>query len=884
MRPFGVRRLFRFPSRKREDVRDDVREEFAFHIDMRIGDLVKAGMSKQDARAQALREFGDVASGTRLTTDRDAVVERRRWLGRAASELKQDGAYGLRLIARGPGFSTVAILTLALAIGANTAIFSLVNALFFKPSQLASPGELARIRAGESTMSWLNIEEIRRRNAVFSNVVAQRLIQRVFETDARAIRLNGSAVTPDYFTTLGVAALAGRPLLPSDGRRDLVVLSEQVWRTEFKQDPRIIGGRMSLDGRSYEVIGVMPPKFRGLTPPGLGRDFWVPIDTSVKAPWTRDRSTTPFEVYGRLRPGVTFTQAQASMKVLGSQLKTEFPRDNDRFDLIEVFPAEGLGAFRGVARTLAPVLAFIALLTIVAGFVMLIGCANIAGLLLGRATARRREIAVRLAVGAGGARLIRQFLTESLLLAAAGGLAGVWLAVWLTALLQRLLTRLPVPTELDFTLDLRVLTYALALSCIAVVLFGFAPARRAARTDLISALKDSAGTGRQRLRQTLVVAQVAICSLLLVWGSLFARSLGHAARLDPGFNPVGVVIAEIAPSESVSADPARIEQLFVDIQEQTMKLPGVESAGMVLNVPLAFMGRSEFSIQVADGSTQESRYHVMANTITPGYFKTIGVSVVAGRDITWQDQSGSPGVVIINETAARRFWNGNAVGRTLRIPKGHDDMDVEVAGVVRDSKYWTIGETIEPTLYFPLRQQFGSTMTLVARTSTARPTADAIRVEARRLAPGLSVDVKPMTDALGVALLPARIGALATGAFGLVATALAAIGIYGLVAFSVAQRTQEIGVRKAIGATGADIARLIIGATLRRVSLGLVLGVLLGSLAATAFSGFVVGVSPIDPITIAIVFIVVTCAALAACALPVARAARVDPLGTLRAE
>jgi hypothetical protein len=484
MRPFGVRRLFRFPSRKRDDVRDEVREEFAFHIDMRIADLVNAGMSKHDADAQALREFGDVASSTRVTSNRDVAVERRRWLGRAASELKQDAAYGLRLIARGPGFSTVAILTLALAIGANTAIFSLVNALFFKPSQLASPGQLARIRAGESTMSWLNIEEIRRRNAVFSDVVAQRLVQLVFETDARVVRLNGSAVTPDYFTTLGVAALAGRPLLPSDARRDVVVLSERVWRTEFGQDPRVIGGRMSLDGRSYEVIGVMPPKFRGLTPPGLGRDFWVPIDTSVKAPWTRDRSTTPFEVYGRLKPGVTFTQAAASMKVLGSQLKAEFPRENDRFDLMEVFPADGLGAFRGVARTLAPVLAFIALLAIVSGFVLLIGCANIAGLLLGRATARRREIAVRLAVGAGRARLIRQFLTESLLLAAAGGFAGVWLAVWLTALLQRSLTRLPIPTELDFTLDLRVLTYAVALSCIAVVRRCACSPRRTHGSDL----------------------------------------------------------------------------------------------------------------------------------------------------------------------------------------------------------------------------------------------------------------------------------------------------------------------------------------------------------------------------------------------------------------
>ena len=882
MKPFGVRRLFRFPSRGRHDVHDDVREEFAFHIDMRIADLVQAGMSGDDARAQALREFGDVTTATKVTTHQDVAVERRRWLGRAAAELKQDATYGLRLIARGPGFSTVAIFTLALAIGGNTAIFSLVNALFLKPSQLADPGRLARIRPGESTMSWPNIEEIRRRNPVFSDFVAQRFIQHVFQTDTRTVRLNGSAVTSDYFTTLGVPALAGRPFLPSDTRRDVVVLSERLWRTTFGQDPHVVGSRISLDGRAYEVLGVMPPKFRGLTPPGLGRDFWVPIDTSVNARWTRDRAATPFEVYGRLRPGVTFEQATASMKVLGSQLKAEFPRENDRFDQMEVFPADGVGAFRGIARTLAPVLAFIALLAIVAGFVLLIGCANIAGLLLGRAVARRREIAIRLAVGAGRARLIRQFLTESLLLAGAGGLAGVCLSVWLTALLQQALTRLPIPTELDFTLDVRVLAYALALSCITVVLFGFAPARRAARMDLIAALKDDAGTGRHGLRQKLVVGQVAICSLLLVWGSLFARSLGNAAKVDPGFNPEGVMIAEISPGELLSRDAA--EQLFVDMQERTTMMPGVESAGMTFNVPLAFGGRTEFSIRVLDGAVEGDRHRVMANTITPGYFKTLAVPFVAGRDITWQDRAGSPGVVIINETAARRFWNGDAVGRTLQIPMENDSVNVEVAGVVRDSKYWTIGETVEPTLYIPLRQQFVGTMTLFARTSSNRATADAIRREAKRLAPGLSVDVKPMTEAIAVSLVPARIAAILTGAFGAIATALAAIGIYGLVAFSVAQRRREIGVRKAIGATGTDIARLIVGASLRRVSLGLVLGIFLGSLTAMAFGGFVVGVSPIDPLTMAVVSGLVTLAALAACAVPAARAARADPLAALRAE
>ena len=727
-------------------------------------------------------------------------------------------------------------------------------------------------------MSWPNYQDIRARSTSFADITAHRSATMALSESDGAVRLMGQAVTANFFTILGVRAALGRTLLPSDLRNDVVVLSDRVWRTRFGADPAIVGRRLSLDGRSHEVLGVMPPLFRGISPPGLLREFWVPVDVTGADRRMQDRSARRFEIVGRLKPGVGLAQAAAEVQVVAGQLRAEHPDVNERFAGTQVFAIDGFEAFRGAAGTLMPVFAFLALMTIVAGFVLVIGCANIAGLLLGRAAARRREIAVRLALGAGRGRLVRQLLTESLLLALAGGTAGMLLAVWLSRTLNLFAARLPFPVEFDLALDRRVLGYALALSVLTALIFGLAPARRASRIDLVPSLKDDGGSARrQRMRQALVVGQVALCTLLLVWGGLFARSLQRAIGVDPGFDPSNVVVADIGLGEAID-EAGKSDAIFVELQRRIEQLPGVASAGMSSVVPLALMGREEYRLTLADAGSSGVRPWVHGNRLTPGWFRTVRIPILAGRDFTWQDRDGAPAVAIVNDTLARLLWNGDAVGKRLKSP------DVEIVGVVADSKYWTLGETIAPTVYRPYRQTVVDAMNLHVRTTNMPAVAQAVRTELRRLAPGVAPDIKPMVQATAAATMPSRAGALFTAGFGAIAALLATLGIYGMVSFSVVQRTKEIGVRKAIGAGTSQIVRLVVGGSATLVAVGLAIGLGLGILGGLALRGLIVATSPADPLTLAGVSLLVMSAAVAASAMPALRAARVDPLVTLRNE
>ena len=473
---------------------------------------------------------------------------------------------------------------------------------------------------------------------------------------------------------------------------------------------------------------------------------------------------------------------------------------------------------------------------------------------------------------------MRQLLTESLLLALVGGAAGILLANWLSGTLNLFAARLPFPIEFDLALDRRVLAYALALSGLTALVFGLAPARRASRIDLVPSLKDDGGsTRRQRMRQALVVGQVALCTLLLVWGGLFARSLARAIDVNPGFDPGGVVVAGINLGEAID-NPEQSDALFVELQRRIEQVPGVESAGMATVVPLALMGREEFRVTPVGADSSGTRPWVHGNRLTPGWFRTLRIPLRAGRDFTWQDREGAPGVAIVNETLARLLWNGDAVGKRLKDP------DVEIVGVVADSKYWTIGETISPTLYRPYRQRVVDDMNLHIRTTNMAVAGQAVRAELRRLAPGVAPDITPMTQAVAAATMPSRAGALFTGGFGVIAALLATLGIYGLVSFSVMQRTKEIGVRKAIGAGTAEIVRLVVGGSAALVAAGLGAGLGLGILGGLALRGLIVETSPADPLTLVGVSLLVMGAAVAASAMPALRAARVDPLVTLRNE
>ena len=843
---------------------------------MRIEDLVNSGLVEADARAQARREFGDRARGLQLCAREGATVERQRTVRRLLSELRQDATFGARLFSRSPAFSTVAILTLGLAIGGNTAIFTLVNALALKPLPVRAPEEVVRIYAGESRTSWLNYQDIAGRSKVFTDIAAHTGTTRALTFDDATASLAGETTTSNYFTLLGVPAALGRPYLPSDTRADVIVLAERTWRTRFGSDPSIVGRTVVLAGRSFEVMGVMPRGFRGARAPGFLSEFWIPVDPSESRRMLEDRGRNAFEIVARLGPGVSAAQAQAAMLVVGQRLAAEYPQAASRLALTEVFGIDGIGGFRGMTRTLAPLFAFVGMMTIVAGLVLLVGCANIAGLLLGRGAARRREIGVRLALGAGRGRLIRQLLTESLLLAILGGVVGGVLAFWLSGSINLLVSRLPIPIEFDLTLDRRMFAYTLGLSLMTAVLCGLAPARSATRMTVVPALKsDDPMPERQRLRHWLVVGQVALSCALLLWAGLFARSLLNAHQVDLGFEPAGVVLAHLQFDDETTRSGA-IVPLLAELQTRTSGLPGVQAQGLGKIVPLGFRGREEMPMRTdTDPLDQRGRW-VLVNRVSPAWFQTLRIPLVAGRDFGAGDGVGAPRVVVVNETLARQFWNGDALGKRLD--------GAEVIGVVRDSKYWTLGEAIRPTVYTAYHQRPEAEVTVFVQTSEAAGTAKALRAEIARLYPTMVVDVQPMTDAVSAALVPAQTGAVVTSGFGALGALLAMMGIYGLVAFTVAQRTREIGVRKAVGATTRDIVTLVVSGSARPVGIGLAAGLASGILGALALRSFIVGVSPVDPLTITGTAVIVLGTTLAASALPALRAARVDPLAALKAE
>ena len=882
MRPRGIRRLFRFPTRTARDVRTDVRDEIAFHLEMRARDLMAGGMRAEAARAQAEREYGDVPSSVRALVSHDAGLERRRGLGLLAADLGHDASYGLRLVLRHKGFSATAVLTLALAIAGNTTMFSVVNALFFQPLAVRAPQELVRIYTGESTVSWPNVEEIGRRNAVLSGVAAQAGAQMSMSAEPLPVRVSAGLVSPNYFTMLSSPPLAGRVFHAGD-RPDVVVLGERFWRLRFNGSPSIVGQALTLDGRRYEVIGIMPRAFRGIAPAGFTRDAWIPLDPNGQhRGLAGDRTAARFEAYGRLGRGVTVAQADAALRVIGAQLAAEYPATSERFGRLEVFGAHGIGLFRGVGKALLPVFVFVGFLTVVAAVVLLASCANLAGLLLGRAAARRQEIAIRLSLGAGRGRLIRQLLTESLMLAALGGSAGLVLAVTLNAVITRAAARLPVLVDLNLGLDVRVIAFTVGISLVSALLFGLAPARRAARANLVGALIGS-GDGaaiRQRFRHALIVAQVAFSTLLLFWSGLFGRSLLQAGSVSPGFDPNGVVLAEVQFADEGAGSLERMDAAFVALHDRAARFPGVQHAGWSSIVPLALLGNERFRVARAESAADDPGQWIVASRLGPGWFATVRIPFVAGRDFTWSDRSGAPPVVIVNETLARQFWNGAALGRQIR----HGKTTAEVVGIVRDSKYWTLGETIAPAVYLPFRQTPSMLpSTLHIRTTDPRDTAERLRREVHALGPGPAPSLTSMHDAVGAAIVPAQIGALVTAAFGLLGAFLATLGVYGLIAFVVAQRAREIAIRRAIGASAGHVVRVVVGRTARWAAIGVGLGLVAGAVTAPLFGGLLVNVSPRDPLTAVLTAMVVGFSAIAASAPPAVRATRVDPVAALKA-
>jgi predicted permease len=875
IRPPNGRRLFRFAIRSQRDIRRDIDDEFAFHLDMRVDDLMRQGLSHQDARAQALTEFGDRAGGTIACVNEGKNMERQRTIARWTGEIGQDAVFGMRLLRRSPGFATAAILTLALAIGGNATVFSLVNALAFKGLAVHAPEEIVRIYTGESQTSWPNFVDIAEASTVFSSVAAHAVTETGLAIGADITRVLGETTSNNYLSMLGVPAQLGRIYVPSDTRADIVVLGHRTWRARFAADPSIVGRTILLAGQQVEVLGVMPESFRGAQPPGFVSDFWRPIDPATSRRTMEERNNPQFVIVGRLATGVTAAQAQAATRAVALQIGAAHPSVAKQLAATEVFPFEGIGKFRGMAGTLAPLFLFVGAMTIIAGVLLLVGCANIAGLLLGRGAARRREMGVRLALGASRGRLIRQLLTESLVLALAGGATGILLATWLGNIISAVVGRLPMPIALDLSIDRRTLLFTFAISLVTSVLCGLAPARRATSMAVMPSLKDDAAAPRrQRLRYWLVVGQVGLSCALLLWGGLFARSLNAASQIDPGFDPAGIVIGRLTFGSRL--EPSARTALLDELRVRIAAVPGVSSLGVATIVPLSFTGREEMRMRTGEDPPDSRGRWVMVNRLGPGWYETLRIPLVAGRDFSPADRVGTPRVAIVNETLARQFWNGDAIGKRIG--------DAEVIGIARDSKYWTLGETILPVVYTAHDQRPERQVTLFMRTSDVAAGTKALRAEINRLDPTTFVDVQPMTDAVAAALVPARLGAIMTGTFGAIGALLAMMGIYGLVAFSVAERTREIGIRKAIGASTSAVVVLMMAGALIPAGVGLLGGLGLGYAGARALRGFIIGVAPHDPLTMVLAGAVVIATVVVASALPARRAARIDPLVTLKVE
>ena len=817
--------------------------------------------------------------------------------------LLQDVRYGLRMLARSPGFTLVAVVSLALGIGVNTAVFSLFNAVLLRQLPVVRGQErLVWLRAPSSYPDYLNYREQARGFDGVAAATGSREFSLTRGGEPELVR--GEFVTANYFDVLGVGAHAGRGFIESEGREParVVVLGQHLWRTRFDSDRGIVGRQVTLNGLGFTVVGVAPEGFVG-TEVGLNRELWVPLSThAVLNPpegarmldagdgedILQRRNTHWLAVFARLKAGVTREQAAAELAgIAGRVAEADGGRvSEEALRRVQLLPLSG-GMDPADREQALPVAGVV---MSVLGLVLLIACANIAGLLVARAAVRRRETAIRQALGAGRARLVRQWLTESVLLSCLGGGAGLLLAVWANDLMVSYAAGTPV-ASLDLRLDYRVLAFTSLVSVGAGIAFGLAPALQASRLDIVTALKTEdalarAGSRRSRLRAAFVAAQVTLSVVLLVCAGLFIRSLWSAHAIDPGFR---VERALTVPVDlgllRYKSEEGRV--FYRELLARVAAQPGVESASLVRFAQLGSSFAQGQVVAEGRGAEGDEGTSTGFNIVGPDYFKTMGTRLVRGRDFTEADREGAPGVAVVNETLAALLWPGeDALGKRVSF-EGAGGPFLEVVGVARDGKYRSLGDRSRPYVYRPLMQSYEPRMTLVVRTSAADPRAlaGAVREHLRALDRNLPVaDVRTLEEQFDLSLLPARVAAWTLGGFGLLALALAAIGIYGVVSYTVAQRTREIGVRMALGAGRADVLRLILGEGLSVVGVGLGLGLLLSFALTRVLGGFLYGVTASDPLTFVGVPALLGSIALAAGYLPARRAAKVDPMVALRYE
>jgi putative ABC transport system permease protein len=804
----------------------------------------------------------------------------------------QDIRYGFRLLVRRPAFTLVAVSTLALGIGANTAIFSVVNAVLMRtlpyqePERLvalwetnAQPGQELNDR---NEVAMGNFLDWRAQADAFDEIAALNYSNVNLTGIGEPERIQGAVVTTNLFSTLGVQPSIGRAFIAEEEKPEsqrAVIVSHGLWQRRFGSDHELVGKTLTLNGNPVVVVGIMPPAFDLEFPITRQVDMWLPMRIAAS---NTDRQSHYLYVLGRLKRGVSHDQSQAGMDVLASQLQQQYPKTNS---------GRGANVIPLHQQLVGNVQPYLRLLFAAVGFVLLIACTNVASLLLARVTARQKEVAIRMAIGASRLRVIRQLLIESILLSSISGLAGLLIAYWGTDLLVAMAPP-EVPRLGEVGLRAPVFLWTLGVSMITGLFFGLAPALGASKPDLNESLKEggrsSAVAGRSRMRNILVVSELALALVLLIGAGLMIRSFARLQNVNPGFDPKNVLTMNISLPRQKYGESVKISSFFNRLLEGVLSVPGVEAVGGIDPLPLGGSdGTTGFVVEGAPPQAVGDRPEVGERTITSQYFDAMRIPVLKGRTFSESDREDAPRVVIINEALAQRFWpDEEAIGKRLGFRAKEPQIWHEVVGIVGNVKHRRLDAVPKPELYFPYSQYPGTFMTLVARTASDPINAiPAIRNQVLALDADQPVfDIKTMSERMSKSIAVSRFIMLMLGAFAALSTLLAAVGIYGLMAYAVAQRTHEIGVRMALGAEASDVVKLVLGQGLKLVVAGMGLGVA-GALALTRLmQSLLFNLSPTDPLTFTVISAILAGVALAACFVPARRATKVDPMVALRYE
>lgn len=817
----------------------------------------------------------------------------------------KDIRFALRTLAKNPGFAAIGIVTLALGMAVNTTIFSVINGFLLRPLPVANPEQITVLALKQASVpgtyrfSHLTYEELRGQTDAFSDIFAYEPDLVGMTADHKSDHCLISRVSSNYFSSLGVKPAYGRFILPAEGRAPgadpVIVLGYSYWRRRFAGDSKIVGQKVELNNHSFTVVGVAPQEFHG-TYPVMDMDGYVPMsaetsddpDFTVQKAWA-SREERGLTVMGRLKPGVSIEQAQSSLNVVAERIAQAHP-DSEKGMTVQLYP-EKLARPEPDAENPIPAtsVAFMCL----AAMVLLVACFNIANVLLVRATVRQRETAIRAALGASRGRLIRQYIVESLLLALLGGGAGLVLASWASGFLSSMSLGTDLPLRFDFRPDARVYLFALAAVLFTGLFVGIMPALRAARANVSAVLHEggrgsSSGPRRQFARNTLVVAQVAGSLVLLIVAGLFVRSLEKAEKMNLGFNPDHVLDLSV-DVEQVGYKEPQARAAYRDIDKRIAALPGVKSVAEAFIVPMGYVSANDRTwIQEHPYAAGEQPADISYNQVTPSYFDTLQMQVLRGRKFSEADSDKAPQVAIINETMAKKFWpNEDALGKHFGT-KGANGPFKEVVGIVQDAKIQNPTDAPQSFYYVPFEQSYNSLRTIHVRTSVP-PESLALQIQSviHEVVPDVPItQVKTMSEALQTAngFFLFHFGAQLTSTMGLLGLVLAVVGIYSVVSYAAVQRTQEIGIRVAMGASPHDILKMVLRQGLTVVGLGLAVGLALALAGTRLLGNLFLGIKPTDPLTFVVVVGVLAGIALFACWVPARRATRIDPLVALRYE